>query len=148
MIIIMSLASTSNKLQNTWQTLSHKDTHSFSLLHKLIDLDSNMRYYRHKLQSIKKLPILPFLPAVLKDMTFLKENSTWLVSHPHLINFAKCRSIKQCVEKHKRWISKPYPFNLDLVQVPFLTSRTNNRLGTLDPIGQWFEARLNSHCSC
>ncbi|CEG78247.1 hypothetical protein RMATCC62417_12883 [Rhizopus microsporus] len=124
MIIMMGLSSTSNKLKQAWQSLSNREMNTFTTLQKLLDVSSNMLYYRRKIESAKKLPVISFLPVILKDITFLKENSTFLVSQSDLINFSKCRSIKEFIEKQRALISKQYRFQQD------------------DSTGHWLEYRL------
>ncbi|CEI87290.1 hypothetical protein RMCBS344292_01707 [Rhizopus microsporus] len=124
MIIMMGLSSTSNKLKQAWQSLSNREMNTFTTLQKLLDVSSNMLYYRRKIESAKKLPVIPFLPVILKDITFLKENSTFLVTQSDLINFSKCRSIKEFIEKQRAFISKQYRFQQD------------------DSTGHWLEYRL------
>ncbi|KAG1472044.1 hypothetical protein G6F56_001776 [Rhizopus delemar] len=141
MIITMGLSSTCTKLKQAWQSLSHRDTNTFRLLQKLLNVNANMRYYRHKLQSVQKLPCIPFLPVVLKDLVFLKENTSWL--EPELINFAKYRSIQQSVTKHQKWTSKPFWFAQDLMSIPFFNKKRSEKTGALDPVGEWMEDRLN-----
>ncbi|KAG1593042.1 hypothetical protein G6F47_000435 [Rhizopus delemar] len=140
MIITMSLASTSNKLKKIWRSLSHKDMNTFKLFNKLLNIDSNMHYYRQQLHVTKKRPVIPFLPVVLKDMTFLKESP---ITHLDMVNFSRCQSIKEYVEKHQKLIDKPYWFVHDLVHVPYVGSTHLDTQGLLDPIGDWVESRLN-----
>ncbi|KAL9538129.1 hypothetical protein MBANPS3_011173 [Mucor bainieri] len=162
MVITMGLAS-APKLKDVWETLSNRDTNTFASLQKLLDVSMNMRYYRQKIQ-LAKAPSIPFLPVVLKDQTFFRENSTFLISHPHLINFAKFTSIRQFVDKTKALTRENYYFSNDLTRYPFFsltpseTSATNTTTspspssssseGALDCIADWVEDRLSQVQSC
>lgn len=146
----MGLAS-APKLKDVWETLSNRDTNTFTSLQKLLDVSMNMRYYRQKIQ-LAKAPSIPFLPVVLKDQTFFKENSTFLISHPHLINFAKFTSIRQFVDKTKASTKENYYFSNDLTQYPFFPMATVNQQqpqqGSLDCIADWVEDRLSQIQTC
>ncbi|CEP16289.1 hypothetical protein [Parasitella parasitica] len=157
MVITMGLAS-APKLKGVWETLSNRDTNTFTSLQKLMDVSMNMRYYRHKIQ-LAKAPSIPFLPVVLKDQTFFRENSTFLISHPHLINFAKFTSIRQFVDKTKALTKENYHFANDLTRYPFFpTSATATTAvsaneqaqqeGALDCIADWVEDRLSQVQAC
>lgn len=152
MVITMGLAS-APKLKDVWETLSNRDTNTFASLQKLLDVSMNMRYYRQKIQ-VAKAPSIPFLPVVLKDQTFFRENSTFLISHPHLINFAKFTSIRQFVDKTKALTRENYYFSNDLTRYPFFsmippeTTTTSAPEGSLDCIADWVEDRLSRVQSC
>jgi hypothetical protein len=138
--------SSAPKLKDVWETLSNRDTNTFTSLQKLLDVSMNMRYYRQKIR-LAKAPSIPFLPVVLKDQTFFKENSTFLISHPHLINFAKFTSIRQFVDKTKALTKENYYFSNDLTQYPFFPMATVNQQkpqqGSLNCIADWVEDRLS-----
>ncbi|KAL0137658.1 hypothetical protein V8B55DRAFT_1578525 [Mucor lusitanicus] len=152
MVITMGLAS-APKLKDVWETLSNRDTNTFASLQKLLDVSMNMRYYRQKIQ-LAKAPSIPFLPVVLKDQTFFRENSTFLISHPHLINFAKFTSIRQFVDKTKALTRENYYFANDLTRYPFFsmtppdTSVSSPSEGALDCVADWVEDRLSQVQSC
>ena len=152
MVITMGLSS-APKLKETWESLSNRDNNTFASLQKLLDVSLNMRCYRQKIQMTKTTAI-PFLPVVLKDQTFFKENSTFSISHPNLINFSKFRSIYHFIEKNKSYTNEPYWFSQDLTHFPFFTTHpTDNRSkkvhdGQLDSIGDWIENRLSKVQDC
>ncbi|KAI7903873.1 uncharacterized protein BX663DRAFT_432437 [Cokeromyces recurvatus] len=107
-----------------------------------------MRYYRQKIHTAKT-PSIPFLPVVLKDYTFFNENSTFLVSDPHLINFAKFRSISQFIDKIRAMMNVPYWFASELTHFPFFPQVKNETMGrSLDGIAEWIEERLNTIQDC
>ncbi|GAN06951.1 rap guanine nucleotide exchange factor 4 isoform X1 [Mucor ambiguus] len=152
MVITMGLAS-APKLKDVWETLSNRDTNTFASLQKLLNVSMNMRYYRQKIQ-LAKAPSIPFLPVVLKDQTFFRENSTFLISHPHLVNFAKFTSIRQFVDKTKALTRENYYFSNELTRYPFFSlnpsenSTTTSSEGSLDCIADWVEDRLSQVQSC
>lgn len=156
MVLTMGLLSCHSlaPLKETWDALSNRDLNLFYSLQKLLDVSLNMRYYRQKISSQKaSSPAIPFLPVVLKDQTFLKENSTWTISHPqHLINFNKFRSITQFVNKTKAFVQEPYWFAQDLTTFYFLNGeRVGEREGEgghLDQVGEWIEDRLSKVQDC
>ncbi|KAL7310719.1 hypothetical protein PS15m_010186 [Mucor circinelloides] len=157
MVITMGLTS-APKLKEVRETLSNRDTNTFASLQKLLDVSMNMRYYRQKIQ-LAKSPSIPFLPVVLKDQTFFRENSTFLISHPHLINFAKFTSIRQFVDKTKALTRENYYFSNDLTRYPFFSmsttlpatpapTKTTSPEGPLDCIADWVEDRLSQVQTC
>jgi hypothetical protein len=148
MVITMGLASTPSKLKDTWESLSSRDTHTFSSLQKLLDVSMNMRYYRQKIQ-LAKSPTIPFLPVVLKDYTFFNENATYLASQSDLINFAKFNAIGQFVGKTNMLTQETYWFANDLTHFPFFPKAPQEgHHGALDVIADWVEERLNNVQSC
>lgn len=147
MVITMGLTSVPD-LKEVRDSLSNRDMNTFTSLQKLLDVSMNMRYYRQKIQFYKS-PCVPFLPVVLKDQTFFKENSTFLVSDPSLVNFSKFRSIRQFVDKTKDMTSESYWFATELTHYPFFPMSTTNDVNhSLDPIADWVESRLHKVHDC
>jgi hypothetical protein len=157
MVITMGLLSchASLPLKEVWDSLSNRDLNTFTVLQKLLDVSLNMRYYRQKISLVKNSFAIPFLPVVLKDYTFFKENVTWTVTNPNLINFNKFRSISQFVNKTRALVQEPYWFAHDLTKFSFLpasassaatttapTAAINMGGGSLDGVGEWVEDRL------
>jgi hypothetical protein len=148
MVITMGLTS----VPHLEELLSNRDTSTLSTLQKLLDVSMNMRYYRQKIQFYKS-PCVPFLPVVLKDQTFFNENSTFMVSDPGLVNFAKFTSIRQFVDKTKDMTSDSYWFSNELTHYPFFPpSRSKkaymDRSSSLDPVADWVEGRLTKVRDC
>ncbi|OBZ86719.1 Rap guanine nucleotide exchange factor 5 [Choanephora cucurbitarum] len=147
MVITMGLESTP-KLKEVWESLSNKDSSTFSLLQKLLDVNMNMRCYRQKIKQAKS-PAIPFLPVVLKDYTFLNENPTFLSSYPDLINFSKFIFIKQFTDKTFGLLEEPYWFSGDLSHFPFLQQNQDKTAkGSLDDAANWVESRLDQVQNC
>uniref|UniRef100_A0A452SYE7 Rap guanine nucleotide exchange factor 3 n=1 Tax=Ursus maritimus TaxID=29073 RepID=A0A452SYE7_URSMA len=66
----------------------HKVRKLYSALERLLDPSWNHRVYRLALTKLSP-PIIPFMPLLLKDMTFIHEGNHTLVEN--LINFEKMR---------------------------------------------------------
>jgi hypothetical protein len=154
MVITMGLLSASiQKLQDVWQSLSSKDTNAFSSLQKLLDVSLNMRYYRQKLQAAKS-PMVPFLPVILKDRTFLIEgNQCYLGNYPTLVNFSKFRSIQHFLIKIKSSTNETYWFSNELDHFPFFPSVVTQKKHdvtkkSLNELADWIENRLDLVKKC
>ncbi|KAK2101239.1 Rap guanine nucleotide exchange factor 3 [Saguinus oedipus] len=70
------------------QRLPHKVRKLYSALERLLDPSWNHRVYRLALAKLSP-PVIPFMPLLLKDMTFIHEGNHTLVEN--LINFEKMR---------------------------------------------------------
>ncbi|XP_041964260.1 rap guanine nucleotide exchange factor 5-like [Alosa sapidissima] len=99
--IIMGLNTAAiSRLSQTWEKVPGKFRKLFSELEALTDPSLNHKAYRTTFKKMKT-PKLPFLPLLLKDITFIHEgNKTFL---DNLLNFEKlhmiaesARLIKQC----------------------------------------------------
>uniref|UniRef100_A0A1B6CZD4 Rap guanine nucleotide exchange factor 4 n=1 Tax=Clastoptera arizonana TaxID=38151 RepID=A0A1B6CZD4_9HEMI len=103
--IIMGLSNVAvSRLSLTWDKLPSKSRKLFTELEALIDPSRNHRAYRTyvgKLQS----PVIPFMPLLLKDMTFVHEGNK--TSMDGLVNFEKMhmlaqamRTLRYCRSRH------------------------------------------------
>ncbi|XP_063056019.1 rap guanine nucleotide exchange factor 5-like [Engraulis encrasicolus] len=99
--IIMGLNTAAvSRLSQTWEKVSWKFRKVFSELESLTDPSFNHKTYRTTFSQMKS-PKIPFLPLLLKDITFVREgNKTFL---DNLLNFDKlhmmaesARLIKHC----------------------------------------------------
>ncbi|KAG8514095.1 Rap guanine nucleotide exchange factor 3 [Galemys pyrenaicus] len=77
-----------SRLGHTWERLPHKVRKLYSVLERLLDPSWNHRVYRMALTKLSP-PVIPFMPLLLKDMTFIHEGNHTLVEN--LINFEKMR---------------------------------------------------------
>ncbi|MBZ3870374.1 Rap guanine nucleotide exchange factor 3 [Sciurus carolinensis] len=77
-----------SRLAHTWERLPHKVRKLYSALERLLDPSWNHRVYRLALTKLSP-PVIPFMPLLLKDMTFIHEGNHTLVEN--LINFEKMR---------------------------------------------------------
>ncbi|XP_008590670.1 PREDICTED: rap guanine nucleotide exchange factor 3-like isoform X1 [Galeopterus variegatus] len=83
-----------SRLAHTWERLPHKIRKLYSALERLLDPSWNHRVYRLALTKLSP-PIIPFMPLLLKDMTFIQEGNHTLVEN--LINFEKMRMMARAV---------------------------------------------------
>lgn len=83
-----------SRLAHTWERLPHKIRKLYSALERLLDPSWNHRVYRLALSKLSP-PIIPFMPLLLKDMTFIHEGNHTLVEN--LINFEKMRMMARAV---------------------------------------------------
>ncbi|KAF3691814.1 Rap guanine nucleotide exchange factor 5 [Channa argus] len=103
--IIMGLNTAAvSRLSQTWEKIPGKFKKLFSELETVTDPSLNHKAYRDSFKKMKA-PKIPFLPLLLKDITFIHEgNKTF---HDNLVNFEKLhmiadtvRLIRQCQKDH------------------------------------------------
>uniref|UniRef100_A0A3Q3VZB1 Uncharacterized protein n=1 Tax=Mola mola TaxID=94237 RepID=A0A3Q3VZB1_MOLML len=103
--IIMGLNTAAvSRLSQTWEKIPGKFKKLFSELETVTDPSLNHKAYRESFKKMKA-PKIPFLPLLLKDITFIHEgNKTF---HDNLVNFEKLhmiadtvRFIRQCQKDH------------------------------------------------
>ncbi|NXD68868.1 RPGF3 factor, partial [Eolophus roseicapillus] len=75
-----------SRLAGTWERLPHKIRKLHSVLERMLDPSWNHRVYRLAVAKLSP-PIIPFVPLLLKDMTFIHEGNRTLAEN--LINFEK-----------------------------------------------------------
>ncbi|XP_065510642.1 rap guanine nucleotide exchange factor 3 isoform X1 [Caloenas nicobarica] len=75
-----------SRLARTWERLPHKIRKLHSALERMLDPSWNHRVYRLAVAKLSP-PIIPFMPLLLKDMTFIHEGNRTLAEN--LINFEK-----------------------------------------------------------
>ncbi|ORX96819.1 ras GEF [Basidiobolus meristosporus CBS 931.73] len=97
---------------NIAKMLSSNERNTFRSLERLLDVSGNMKYYRTALHEANS-PGTPFLPLLLKDITFLLDGpSTFIHIHGppanepqrsgELVNFAKFRDLTETIEQTMR----------------------------------------------
>ncbi|KAM4689530.1 rap guanine nucleotide exchange factor 5 [Discoglossus pictus] len=93
--IIMGLNTASvSRLSQTWEKIPGKFKKLFSELESLTDPSLNHKAYRDTFKKMKP-PKIPFMPLLLKDVTFIHEgNKTFL---DNLVNFEKLHMIADTV---------------------------------------------------
>ncbi|XP_072350918.1 rap guanine nucleotide exchange factor 3-like, partial [Scyliorhinus torazame] len=99
-----------SRLSETWERIPSrlggctKDSRGYWSV-RCGDPTRNHRVYR---QIIRKLntPFLPFLPLLLKDMTFIQEGNKTFVNN--LVNFEKMRMMARVVNLVRRCRSSPH----------------------------------------
>nr|XP_047926167.1 rap guanine nucleotide exchange factor 5 isoform X3 [Anser cygnoides] len=93
--IVMGLNTASvSRLSQTWEKIPGKFKKLFSELESLTDPSLNHKAYRDAFKKMKS-PKIPFMPLLLKDVTFIHEgNKTFL---DNLVNFEKLHMIADTV---------------------------------------------------
>ncbi|XP_036285092.1 rap guanine nucleotide exchange factor 5 isoform X2 [Pipistrellus kuhlii] len=93
--IVMGLNTASvSRLSQTWEKIPGKFKKLFSELESLTDPSLNHKAYRDTFKKMKP-PKIPFMPLLLKDVTFIHEgNKTFL---DNLVNFEKLHMIADTV---------------------------------------------------
>ncbi|XP_075237776.1 exchange protein directly activated by cAMP [Lycorma delicatula] len=143
--IVMGLSNVAvSRLSLTWEKLPSKSRKLFTELEALIDPSKNHRAYR---QYVSKLhsPIIPFMPLLLKDMTFTHEGNK--TTTDGLINFEKMhmiaqtmRSLRYCRSRHMV-LEPPSPKNEAEIRSYVTCLRTIDNQRTLTALSQKLEPR-------
>ncbi|NXA12695.1 RPGF3 factor, partial [Sapayoa aenigma] len=87
------------RLARTWERLPHKIRKLHSALERMLDPSWNHRVYRLAVAKMSP-PIIPFVPLLLKDMTFIHEGNRTLAEN--LINFEKMHMMAKTVRVLQR----------------------------------------------
>uniref|UniRef100_A0A7N6BX30 Rap guanine nucleotide exchange factor 4 n=1 Tax=Anabas testudineus TaxID=64144 RepID=A0A7N6BX30_ANATE len=89
--IIMGLSNPAvSRLSQTWEKLPSKFKRFYSEFENLMDPSRNHRAYRLTFAKLEP-PIIPFMPLLIKDMTFTHEGNKTFIDN--LVNFEKMRMI-------------------------------------------------------
>ena len=80
-----------SRLTLTWEKLPGRFKKMFSEFESLMDPSRNHRKYRITVEQMEP-PIIPFMPLLLKDMTFIHEGNKTLCNG--LVNFEKMVKIE------------------------------------------------------
>lgn len=93
-----------SRLTQTWEKIPSKFRKIFTEFEALIDPSRNHRTYRMFVGKLQP-PVIPFMPLLLKDMTFAHEGNK--TSLDGLVNFEKMhmmaqtmRTIRYCRSRH------------------------------------------------
>ncbi|XP_059478208.1 rap guanine nucleotide exchange factor 4 isoform X2 [Neocloeon triangulifer] len=114
--IVMGLSNLAiSRLSQTWDKVPSKARKAFTEFEALIDPSRNHRSYRMVVGKMRA-PVVPFMPLLLKDMTFTHEgNKTCLDG---LVNFEKMhmlaqtmRTIRHCRTSQSATFEPPSPKN-------------------------------------
>ncbi|XP_048455368.1 rap guanine nucleotide exchange factor 4 isoform X3 [Rhincodon typus] len=107
--LVMGLSNVAvSRLSQTWEKLPSKFKKIYSEFESLMDPSRNHRAYRLTVAKLEP-PIIPFMPLLIKDMTFTHEGNNTL--RDNLINFEKMHMIGNSVRTARHCRSQP--FNLD-----------------------------------
>ncbi|XP_070829392.1 rap guanine nucleotide exchange factor 4-like isoform X2 [Chaetodon trifascialis] len=110
--IIMGMSNPAvSRLSQTWEKLPTKFKKFYAEFESMMDPSRNHRSYRLTVTKLEP-PIIPFMPLLLKDMTFTHEgNKTFIDS---MVNFEKMRIIANTIRQVRHCRSQP--FNPDICQ--------------------------------
>ncbi|XP_042199142.1 rap guanine nucleotide exchange factor-like 1 [Callorhinchus milii] len=110
--IVMGLCNAAvSRLSLTWEKLPAKCKKVFQKFESLTDPSRNHKSYRDAISRMNP-PLIPFIPLLLKDMTFIHEgNKTFL---NQLVNFEKMHMVAETVRSMRRYRSSPLRMESDL----------------------------------
>uniref|UniRef100_G1QM69 Rap guanine nucleotide exchange factor like 1 n=1 Tax=Nomascus leucogenys TaxID=61853 RepID=G1QM69_NOMLE len=91
-----------SRLRLTWEKLPGKFKNLFRKFENLTDPCRNHKSYREVISKMKP-PVIPFVPLILKDLTFLHEGSKTLVDG--LVNIEKLHSVAEKVRTIRKYRS-------------------------------------------
>ncbi|XP_047456405.1 rap guanine nucleotide exchange factor 4 isoform X3 [Mugil cephalus] len=94
--VIMGLSNPAvSRLSQTWEKLPSKFKKFYGEFENLMDPSRNHRAYRLTVAKLEP-PIIPFMPLLIKDMTFTHEGNKTFIDN--LVNFEKMRMIANTVK--------------------------------------------------
>ncbi|XP_056589081.1 rap guanine nucleotide exchange factor 3 isoform X1 [Triplophysa dalaica] len=93
------------RLNKTWERLPNKTKRIYCAYERLMDPSRNHRAYRLTVSKLSP-PYIPFMPLLLKDMTFIHEGNKNFTDK--LVNFEKMRMIARTVKTVRECRSQPY----------------------------------------
>uniref|UniRef100_A0A8C7EFP9 Rap guanine nucleotide exchange factor 3 n=1 Tax=Nothoprocta perdicaria TaxID=30464 RepID=A0A8C7EFP9_NOTPE len=113
-----------SRLAKTWERLPHKIRKLHSALERMLDPSWNHRVYRLAVAKLSP-PIIPFVPLLLKDMTFIHEGNRTLAEN--LINF----------EKMVRALGTRSPHRLEDPKAMRISTCSEQSLSVRSPVSTW-----------
>lgn len=93
------------RLNKTWERLPNKTKRIYCAYERLMDPSRNHRAYRLTVSKLSP-PYIPFMPLLLKDMTFIHEGNKNCTDK--LVNFEKMRLVARTVKTVRECRSQPY----------------------------------------
>ncbi|KAL1138122.1 hypothetical protein AAG570_009814 [Ranatra chinensis] len=133
-----------SRLSLTWDKLPSKSRKLYTQLESTIDPSRNHRSYRAVVTSICS-PLIPFMPLLLKDMTFIHEGNK--TSIDGLVNFEKMHMLAQTLRtlrycrSRRLVLDPPTPKNESEVKAYVRCLRTIDNQRTLTSLSQKLEPR-------
>uniref|UniRef100_A0A673ALJ4 Rap guanine nucleotide exchange factor 4 n=1 Tax=Sphaeramia orbicularis TaxID=375764 RepID=A0A673ALJ4_9TELE len=104
--VIMGLSNPAvSRLSQTWEKLPSKFKKFYVEFENLMDPSRNHRAYRLTVAKLEP-PIIPFMPLLIKDMTFTHEGNKTFIDN--LVNFEKARMIANTVKIVRHCRSQPF----------------------------------------
>uniref|UniRef100_A0A7N6B3Z4 Rap guanine nucleotide exchange factor (GEF) 3 n=1 Tax=Anabas testudineus TaxID=64144 RepID=A0A7N6B3Z4_ANATE len=104
-IKIAAVNSAVQRLYKTWERIPSKIKRIYCAYERLMDPSRNHRAYRLTVAKLSP-PYIPFMPLLLKDVTFIHEGNPNYVDK--LVNFEKMRMIAKTVKIVRGCRSQPY----------------------------------------
>ncbi|XP_013871714.1 rap guanine nucleotide exchange factor 3 isoform X1 [Austrofundulus limnaeus] len=93
------------RLYKTWERIPSKTKRIYCTYERLMDPSRNHRAYRLAVTKLSP-PYIPFMPLLLKDMTFIHEGNPNCLDK--LVNFEKMRMLAKTVKIVRGCRSQPY----------------------------------------
>ncbi|KAL2104037.1 hypothetical protein ACEWY4_000905 [Coilia grayii] len=93
------------RLYKTWERVPNKTRRIFTTYERILDPARNHRAYRLAVAKLSP-PYIPFMPLILKDMTFIHEGNKNYTNT--LVNFEKMRMIARTMKIVTDCRSQPY----------------------------------------
>uniref|UniRef100_A0AAQ5X6L8 Rap guanine nucleotide exchange factor 4 n=1 Tax=Amphiprion ocellaris TaxID=80972 RepID=A0AAQ5X6L8_AMPOC len=110
--IIMGMSNPAvSRLSQTWEKLPTKFKKFYAEFESMMDPSRNHRSYRLTVTKLEP-PIIPFMPLLLKDMTFTHEGNKTFIDN--MVNFEKMRIIANTIRQVRHCRSQA--FNPDICQ--------------------------------
>ncbi|KAM3935899.1 rap guanine nucleotide exchange factor 3 isoform 1-T1 [Leptodactylus fuscus] len=104
--VMFGLSNTAvSRMSRTWQRLPNKTRKLYSIFERLMDPSWNHRAYRLAVAKLSS-PLIPFLPLILKDLTFIHEGNRSTLEN--LVNFEKMRMIAKTIQMFHNYRSQSY----------------------------------------
>ncbi|KAK1798818.1 hypothetical protein P4O66_007100 [Electrophorus voltai] len=104
--IIMGMCNPAvSRLSQTWEKLPSKFKKFYAEFESLLDPSRNHRVYRLTVAKMEP-PIIPFMPLLIKDMTFTHEGNKTFTDG--LVNFEKMRLIANTIRAVRHCRSQPF----------------------------------------
>ncbi|XP_021469557.2 rap guanine nucleotide exchange factor 4 isoform X5 [Oncorhynchus mykiss] len=104
--IIMGMSNPAvSRLTQTWEKLPSKFKKFYAEFESMMDPSRNHRAYRLTVTKIEP-PIIPFMPLLLKDMTFSHEGNKTFIDN--MVNFEKMRVIANTIRAVRQCRSQPF----------------------------------------
>ncbi|KAM4562609.1 rap guanine nucleotide exchange factor 3 isoform 1-T1 [Odontesthes bonariensis] len=94
-----------HRLYKTWERIPSKTKRVYCAYERLMDPSRNHRAYRLAVAKLSP-PYIPFMPLLLKDMTFIHEGNPNYIDK--LVNFEKMRMLAKTVKIVRGCRSQPY----------------------------------------
>ncbi|XP_027602470.1 rap guanine nucleotide exchange factor-like 1 [Pipra filicauda] len=125
-----------SRLRLTWEKLPGKFKNLFRKFENLTDPCRNHKTYREVLAKMKP-PLIPFVPLILKDLTFLHEGSKTLLDG--LVNVEKLHCIAEKVRTVRKYRSRPLCLELEASPAQLQTKAYVRQLRVIDNQNLLFE---------